>query len=67
MKLSRAQWQALFDLYMGTMIIEMRKSTMAVLARHLLAARTASYKRWQLTDAGRQALRYAPRDLNPYA
>lgn len=64
--LSRAQWQALFDLYLGVMIVVMRKSTMEVLERESLVARKFNHDRWRLTEAGKRMLQYAPHDLNPY-
>lgn len=63
--LTRAQWQALFDLYMGCMIIVARKSTMAVLGRKMLVTRQYHHNRWRLTDLGRRALNSAPAEFNP--
>lgn len=63
--LSRAQWARLFDLHLGGLIITMHASTMAVLARHLFVTRKDNHDRWDLTDAGRRALKYAPQEFNP--
>lgn len=63
--LTRAQWEALFDLYMGRLIIVARKSTMKVLGRKMLVTRQYEHDRWRITDLGRKALRSAPREFNP--
>jgi hypothetical protein len=65
--LSDAQWRALFDLYQGAMIITMRKATMQVLERKHLVTRKETHERWQLSKAGRAALKSAPRQWNPHA
>lgn len=63
--LSRAQWVALFDLYLGCLIIVARKRTMEVLGRKLLVTRQYNHDRWRLTDRGRVALKSAPAEFNP--
>jgi hypothetical protein len=58
--LSTAQWQRLWDLYFGAMIIQRFEATMVVLKRKGLAKRRELHNRWELTDAGREALKTAP-------
>lgn len=60
MTLSGAQWARLFDVQMGVMIVVTHKRTMDVLERRGFVHREWPHNRWQITKAGRDALRTAP-------